>query len=95
MTDAQMSLTTYQFNTALSDACVIEITSTQLVLEQLKDKKGVCIIPQKQDKAARKIIKHLGREVTEIEGSKRGTLRYTFSPPLSNEELSKYEDASC
>lgn len=88
-------MTPHQLDTALSDACVIEITSTQLVLEQHKDKKCVCIIPQKQDEAARKIIKHLGREVTGIEGSKRGTLRYTFSPPLSVEELSKYEDASC
>jgi hypothetical protein len=68
-------------------ARVMEITESQLVMEQQKNRQGVCIIPEKQDAAARAILEMLGRgEPTEISGSKRGTLRYAFAPPLTLEE---------
>lgn len=79
-------MTSFNLQKLMQQACVIEIRESQLVLEQQKDRYGVCIIPKKQDQAAQAIISKLGRTITEIAGSKRGTLRYTFSPPLSEEE---------
>lgn len=81
------------FQKLLHQARVIEITSNQLVLEQQKDRHGVCIIPEKQHAAACAILLRIGRgQPTEISGSKRDTLRYTFSPPLTEAEHEHLEN---
>lgn len=81
------------FRKLLHQAKVIEVTESQVVMEQQKNRHGVCIIPEKQDVAARAIIQRLGRgEPTEISGSKRGDLKYTFSPPLEEEEWERVQE---
>lgn len=82
----------HNFQKLLHQARVIEIRGNQLVLEQQKDRNGVCIIPEKQDASARTIIERMGKTVVTIEGSKRGTLRYTFDPPLTEEEYDYLEN---
>lgn len=80
-------MTKKELDKAWRDASVQEVLSDRLVLTQHKGRHGVCIIPEKQDTAARAIVAHLGREVTQVTGSKRGDLRYSFAPPLTEEEV--------
>lgn len=74
------------FDKLLDEALFIECTEDTLILEQEKDRRGVCIITEEQSDAAEKIIQIMGRKVEEISGSKRGNLEYRFSPPLTEEE---------
>ena len=83
-------MTEKQINKLYSDAEVTEVTENELVMTQKKDKQGVCIIPEKQDKAARALLTEMGRTVSEVCGSKRGTLRYSFTPSLTEEEYEKW-----
>ena len=85
-------MTKKALNKAWNTASVEEVLASQLVLTQFKDRYGVCIIPRKQDAAARAIIEHLGREFVSIEGSKRGNLHYFFTPELTDEELAALTD---
>ena len=78
------------FDKLLDEALFIECTEDTLILEQEKDRRGVCIITEEQSDAAEKIIQIMGRKVEEISGSKRGNLEYRFSPPLTEEEWEKY-----
>lgn len=71
---------------AMQTAGVRHILQSSLVMKQHKDAHGVCIIPASQDRAAMKILAHLNRTLTDIEGSKRGDLTYNFEPSLSEEE---------
>lgn len=63
-----------------------------IILTQQLDRHGVCIIPDKQDKAARDFIAKLDRTFTYIEGSNRSMeLRYYFEPELSEAEMEELE----
>lgn len=63
-----------------------------IVLTQQLNRHGVCIIPDKQDKAALDFIVKLGRTFTHIEGSNRSMeLRYYFEPELSETEMEELE----
>ena len=75
---------------AMRTAGVRQILESALVMKQHKDEDGVCIIPVRQNTAAEEILAHLGRTLTDIEGSKRGDLRCNFEPPLSEEEMDKW-----
>lgn len=80
------------FDKAWRNASVQEIRSSTLILEQYKDHSGVCIIPKKQDTAARAILAHLGRSLVEITGTRKGDLQYSFAPPLTEEEVEALSD---
>ena len=63
----------------------------RIVLTQQLDRHGVCIIPDKQDIAARAFIVELGRTFTYIMGSNRSMeLRYYFEPELTLDEMEKW-----
>ncbi len=78
------------FDNLLNEALFIECIEDTLILEQEKNRRGVCIITEEQSDAAEKIIKFMGRKLEEITGSKHGNLEYKFSPPLTEEEWEKY-----
>jgi hypothetical protein len=78
------------FNNLLDEALFIECIEDTLILEQEKDRHGVCIITEEQSGAAEKIIQFMGRKLEEITGSKHGNLEYKFSPPLTKKEWKKY-----
>ncbi len=72
---------------------LLEIAEDHILLRQQFDGKGVCIIPPKQDKAARKYIEKLGKKYSGISGDKRsGHLKYFFEPPLTEEEYDKWSE---
>ena len=90
-----MQLDVAQLVEAWSDADVVELRYDCLVLVQHKNRQGVCIIPERQGVAACEIIRMIGRgEPTTVSGSKRGSLVYSFSPPLTEDEYSEIEDAT-
>jgi len=78
------------FSKLLNNCFFIECLEDTLVMKQKKNRSGVCIIPEKQDEAARNVLELMGRKLEGICGSKRGNLEYQFSPPLTQEELEKF-----
>lgn len=70
-----------------------EVHSDHIVVTQQFDKHKVCIIPTDQSNAISKFIKSIKRTEGMAERSKRDSeLRIYFSPPLTDEELEKYDD---
>lgn len=87
-------MTERSFEDLCQNAEVVRVGADSLELVQHKDRRGVCIIPESQDAAAREIILTIGRTLDSIEGSKRGGLVYTFTPELTEDDYARWFCAS-
>jgi hypothetical protein len=76
----------------MNDLDLIEVTEDSLICTQHKDRNGVCIIPAKQLKAAKKLLKLHNRKLVECEGSKRtSVLKFIFEPTATEDEAEAME----
>lgn len=75
-----------------SDALLQEVCRDHLILEQQKDRRGLCIIPKDQADAAESIVAAFGKKFSYYEGSKRDCLKCYFTPELTEDEIAEIED---